>query len=220
MNENEKQQETVINVWGIANIGCKMENPRFQTVVMNGDGKKSKEPTDETVKDKHTTNNKVRTKAFKPRETMTFQRKGQVTKGHLTVLFMKLVEKQWIDGNEADFLALFSGAADEDCILTWKKTFGKGTLVELIKQLVNTGLVIVPKGFTIPSILEGHFKDEDGEWLTGLDKGHGANDKAQPTIAQCVRILKIDPRTLLDDDDDFRSVYDPYDHQDLQYHKR
>ncbi len=168
---------------------------------------------------------KVRTKAVRPRETMTFRRKGQVTDGHLTVVFMVLVKKQWIDGNEADFKALFSGVIDEDCIIIWKKTFGKSTLVELFRQMVETGLIAVPDGFTIPSILEGHFKDEDGEWLTGLDKGHKANDKALPTIALCVRMLKSDPYSLLnggldDDDDDFRSVYDPYDHQDLQYHKR
>ena len=162
-------------------------------------------------------------KPEKPRETMTFRRKGSVMEGHLTLLFNVLTEDEWIDGNEADFKALFSGKADEDCQLTWKGKYGKGTLVELFKQLVNATLVIVPDGFTLPAILEGHFKDTKGNWLTGLDKGNAANDKALPFIAECVKLLKADPRQLLDgsyDDEDFQSKYDPYDHQDLNIHKR
>jgi len=163
-------------------------------------------------------------KPAKPRETMTFKHKGQVTDGHLTLLFMMLQKAEWIEGNEADFKALFSGKMDEDCIITWKKTFGKSTLVELFKQLVNTGLVIVPDGFTIPAILEGHFKDEKGEWLTGLAKGDKPNNKALPMIVKCVKTLKADPHTLLngglDDDDGYGDGYAPFDHQDLQYHTR
>lgn len=163
-------------------------------------------------------------KQTKPRVTMTFKRKSNVLDGHLSLLFMKLQGAEWIDGNEADFKALFSGKMDEDCVITWKKTFGKSTLVELFKQLVGTGLVIVPDGFTIPAILEGHFKDEEGEWLTNLDKGDKANDKALPLIAECVKMMKADPHTLLngglDDDDGYDDGYDPFDHLDLQYHTR
>ena len=158
----------------------------------------------------------------KPRETMTFKRRGQVTDGHLTLIFMKLLEEKWIDGNEADFKALFAGVPDEDCILTWKGTFGKSTLVELFRQMVGSGLVVVPDGFTVPGILEGHFKDESGAWLTGLGKGDKPAVKALPQIARCVKVLKATPQSLmsggLDDDDDFVTEYDPYDHQDLQYH--
>lgn len=159
----------------------------------------------------------------KPRETMTFRHKGCVLDGHLTILFNKLTKDEWIEGNEADFAALFSGKPDEDCQLTWKAKYGKGTLVELFKQLVGTTLVIVPDGFTLPAILEGHFKDTDGHWLTGLDKGNAANDKALPIIHECVRLLKADPHQLIDgsnDEEDFQSKYDPYDHQDLNIHKR
>lgn len=165
----------------------------------------------------------VTPKSQKPRETMTFRHKGSVVEGHLTLLFNVLTEDEWIDGNEADFKALFSGMPDEDCQLTWKRKYGKGTLVELFKQLVHASLVIVPDGFTLPAILEGHFKDTEGKWLTGLDKGNAPNDKALPIIAKCVKLLKTDPRQLLDgsyDDEDFQSKYDPYDHQGLNIHKR
>ena len=163
-------------------------------------------------------------KPKKPRETMTFGRKSGVTDGHMTLLYQKLVKEEWIEGNEADFKALFSGKRDENCELTWKGLFGKGTLVELFKRFVAEGLVTVAEGFTLPAILEGHFKDINGAWLTGLDKGNSANDKALPIITECVKLLKASPDQLIygayDDDEDFKSEYDPFDHQDLNLHKR
>ena len=163
-------------------------------------------------------------KPKKPRETMTFGRKSGVTEGHLVLLYQKLTEEGWIEGNEADFKALFSGKRDEDCQLTWKGIFGKGTLVELFKQFVAEGLITVSTGYTLPSILEGHFKDTEGQWLIGLDKGNSANDKALPIIQECVKLLRANPEHLIygdyDDDEDFKSEYDPFDHQDLNLHKR
>ena len=163
-------------------------------------------------------------KPKKPRETMTFGRKSGVTDGHMTLLYQKLVKEEWIEGNEADFKALFSGKRDENCELTWKGMFGKGTLVELFKRFVAERLITVAEGFTLPAILEGHFKDINGAWLTGLDKGNSANDKALPIITECVKLLKASPDQLIygacDDDEDFKSEYDPFDHQDLNLHKR
>lgn len=159
-------------------------------------------------------------KPEKPRETMTFQHKACVLEGHLTLLFDKLTKAGWISGEEAHFKALFSGELDEECKLTWTSGYGKGTLVELFKQMVGAKLVIVPKGFTLSAILEGHFTDADGKWLTGLDKGNAANDKAMPFIQECVNLLKMSPNGAYDDDEDFKSEYDPFDHQDLNLHKR
>ena len=163
-------------------------------------------------------------KPEKPRETMTFGRRSAVTEGHIVLLYQKLVKEGWIEGNDADFKALFSGKRDEDCQLTWKGLYGKGTLVELFKRFLVEGLVKVAEGFTLPAILEGHFKDINGAWLTGLDKGNGANDKALPIITECVKLLKASPDQLIygayDDDEDFKSEYDPFDHQDLNLHKR
>ena len=160
----------------------------------------------------------------KPRETMTFGRKSGVTEGHLVLLYQKLTEEGWIEGNEADFKALFSGKRDEDCQLTWKGIFGKGTLVEFFKQFLAEGLITISTGYTLPSILEGHFKDTGGQWLTGLDKGNSANDKALPIIQECVKLLKARPDQLIygnyEDDENFHSEYDPFDHQDLNLHKR
>ena len=41
MNDKDKQQQqATINVWGIANIGCEMENPTFQTLVVSPEEQK------------------------------------------------------------------------------------------------------------------------------------------------------------------------------------
>ena len=136
-------------------------------------------------------------KPLKPRETMTFKRKPEVTGAHLKLLFMKLAQEGWISGNEADFRALFSGKRDEDCVVTWLGKYGKGTLVELFQQFVKTGLVILPEGFTLSSILEGHFKDKDDQWLTRLDKGEKVNKKALPEISVFINLLKLKPDRVL-----------------------
>jgi hypothetical protein len=160
----------------------------------------------------------------KPRETMTFGRKSGVTEGHIVLLYQKLVKEGWIEGNDADFKALFSGSRDEDCELVWLGKYGKGTLVELFKQFVQAKLIVVSDGFTLSSILEGHFKDTDGKWLTGLDKGDSANSKALPVIQECVKLLKADPERIIygdyDEDEDARSEYDQFDQQDMHWHQR
>lgn len=133
----------------------------------------------------------------KPRETMTLMRKPEVTEGHLKLLFMKLAQDGWISGNEADFKALFSGKRDEDCIVTWMGKYGKSTVVELFNRFVQTGLVIIPDGYSLSSILEGHFKDQNDQWLIGLNKGDAPNKKALPLIVEYVKLLQLKPDRLL-----------------------
>jgi len=184
-----------------------------EDAVIVGEEKEEKKP-------KKTTGQKPE----KPRETMTFGRKSGVTEGHIVLLYQKLVKEGWIEGNDADFKALFSGSRDEDCELVWLGKYGKGTLVELFKQFVQAKLIVVSDGFTLSSILEGHFNDTDGKWLTGLDKGDSANSKALPVIQECVKLLKADPERMIygdyDEDEDARSEYDQFDQQDMHWHKR
>ena len=157
----------------------------------------------------------------KPREVMTLKRRSKVLDGHLTLLFQKLTKEGWIEGFEANFKNLFSGQRDENCQLTWTGLYGKGTLVELFKQLIKAELIDVPAGFTLSSILEGHFMDKQGHWLTGLDNGDPAHNKALPVIQECINLLKISPDADRDDqDEDFRSEYDQFDQQDMHWHKR
>ena len=159
-----------------------------------------------------------------PNETMTFKCKGSVLEGHLTLLYNKLAHEGWIEGDEASFKALFSGKRDADCLLTWLGLYGKSTLVELFRQLIQAGLIVLKDGFTLSSVLEGHFKDQEGKLLTGLDKGNTPNEKALPVIQECVRLLQTDPKDLIgcsyQEEEDFLQIYDPYDHQDMHLHRR
>ena len=218
------QVEPVINeVWEIAELS--LPKLKIQAIgMLSMEWIEQQTGTGITKETKKPTAKKKPEKPEKPRETMTFGRKSGVTEGHIVLLYQKLVKEGWIEGNEADFKALFSGSRDEDCELVWLGKYGKGTLVELFKQMAGAGLIEVPQGFTLSAILEGHFKDKNGQWLTGLDKGDAANDKAMPVIKECIKQMKTDPQRLLngdyEEDDDFRSEYDRFDQQDMHWHKK
>ena len=47
--KDNKQQQAPINIWGIANIGCEMENPTFQTLVVSPEAQKAQEADAEEV---------------------------------------------------------------------------------------------------------------------------------------------------------------------------
>lgn len=45
---DKQQQPNVINVWGLANIGCTMQNPTFQTLAASDGGNQVEEPEEGT----------------------------------------------------------------------------------------------------------------------------------------------------------------------------
>ena len=49
VDDKDKQQQAAINVWGIANIGCEMENLTFQTLVVSAEELKAQETDAEEV---------------------------------------------------------------------------------------------------------------------------------------------------------------------------
>lgn len=174
-----------------------------------------------------------------PRELMTFKLRG-ITEGHMTLLFLDMEREGWVIGAERDFRALFSGRR-ENAKQIWTGKMGKSTLEYLFQMLCNAPKgIALPEGYTLPAILQGHFTDEQGEFLTGLGKGHQPNIKAIPIIKEWVDMLQLEPDELLhhvrghrhdssDDDikqdvleefDDYDSVYDSYSHQDMHTHKR
>lgn len=53
-NKEKEKQQAPINVWGIANIGCTIENPTFQTLVVSPEEQKSQEAEYEEVVEKET----------------------------------------------------------------------------------------------------------------------------------------------------------------------
>lgn len=163
------------------------------------------------------------------RELMTFRKNG-VLDANLTLLHQLMVKDGWIDERTtaADFCELFSGNRSE-CKIIWKSKYGKGTLVFLFRYFEMDNLITVDKGFTIPNILMGHFVDEKGLYLTNLDKGDDVADKAAKEIEEYMRIMHLNPtrkgrksQAIIEADDlpEYGDGYDPYDHQDLNYHNR
>ncbi|MCQ2345080.1 MAG: hypothetical protein MJ002_09285 [Paludibacteraceae bacterium] len=148
-----------------------------------------------------------RKKDSRPRELMTFSKRG-ILDGNLTLLYSQMIEDGWIgkDTKTEDFISLFSGSHSEGTVI-WAGKYGKGTLVKLFSCFEAYELIMVPKGFSIPSILMGHFVDEYGNFLTNLDKGDSANEKAGPEMMGFVKILKLNAnragrRQSLDDDNE------------------
>lgn len=159
-------------------------------------------------------------------ELMTFASHG-VLDANLTLFYQQLVSDRWIDADTAvdDFLALFSGQRSE-CKVIWSGKYGKGTLVFLFRMMELEGLISTPQGFSLPNILMGHFVDHDGHYLTHLDKGDAPAEKAGKEVQEYINILKYKAtkhirKTMVDDDlPTYGEDIDPYDHQDLNLHRR
>lgn len=56
MSEKDKQQQAAINVYGLANIGCTMENVTFQTLVQGGEVQDVKEKKETVVNSEKASN--------------------------------------------------------------------------------------------------------------------------------------------------------------------
>lgn len=168
-------------------------------------------------------------KTDKCREPMTFALGKGVSMGHISLLYHRLYDLGWIDGNEAHFRDLFSGERSHSWLI-WTGSFGQGTLAELFIQLVNAKKVVVPKGFTLAAILQGHFKDRNGALLTRLAKGDAPNSKAMPDIYRAIKFMDTSLPSACDDDeqgfydfvndddDDVREFSRPSDKQNKGWH--
>lgn len=170
----------------------------------------------------------------KARELMTFTTQG-VLDANLTLLYQQMVKDGWIDARTTtdDFCALFSGQRSEGKII-WSGKYGKGTLVFLFRFMELEEVITTPTGFTLPNILMGHFTDTKGHFLTNLDNGDAANDKAGVEVQEYIKIMKYNPTKamgrgsrvndhdslLMTPDSLYGDGYDPFDHQDLHLHKR
>ena len=119
-----------------------------------------------------------------------------------------MVEDGWIskETKADDFLDLFSGLRS-DCTIIWADKYGKGTLVVFFKTIESYGLISIPKGFTLPNILMGHFVDKEGNFLTNLDNGDPAAEKSGPEMQEYINILRLNAnragrRAKIQDDDE------------------
>ena len=130
-------------------------------------------------------------RALLDRAYMTFKTTG-ILPAHLTMLCRKLIQVGWIakDTQPDDFCNLFSGKTN-NAKVTWTGTVGKGMLVFLFNAMVQQGKIAVPESHSVTTILEAHFVDTDGKYLTCLNSSK-ESPKHLPVIKECIDILQLE----------------------------
>lgn len=125
------------------------------------------------------------------RAYMTFKTTG-ILPAHLTMLCRKLIQVGWIakDTQPDDFCNLFTGKTN-NAKVTWTGNVGKGNLVSLLNVMVQQGKIAVPENHSATTILEAHFVDKEGKYLTGLNSSK-ESPKHLPIIKECIDILQLE----------------------------
>lgn len=127
----------------------------------------------------------------KDRNYITFKMCG-ITEGHLQMLRLKLINVGWIarDTQPDDFYKLFSGKFN-NAKITWTNKVGKGMLRFLFLQMYKQQMIAVPYGYYLTTILEAHFVDPDGIYLSKLNKSKDSRTHL-PVIKECMDILQLE----------------------------
>lgn len=122
---------------------------------------------------------------------ITFIMSG-ITVGHIDMLRQKLIQVGWIakDTLPDDFYKLFSGKTNNTKI-TWTGAVGKGMLLFLFQKMVDQGEIVVPDNHSITTILENHFIDTGGNYLSGLNSSKEST-KHLPIVKECLDILQLE----------------------------
>lgn len=134
------------------------------------------------------TNKKPKPTPQKNRNYMTFSANG-INSGHITLLYQHLMDIGWIPRSTPadEFQRLFTGKSCV-CRITWTGG-GKGNLRELFRIMREQQLITIPGNNGLETILEAHFVDEDGNYLTGLNSSKPSK-KSLPIINECIRLLQ------------------------------
>ena len=200
MDEKEKLQQAAINVFGVANIGCTMENVTFQTLVQDaGPAKVAENNVAEEVKGAGR-RGRPQKAGKKTQKSFIYQAHDNMdTNLRLQSLYCGLLQLQWIaaDTKQKSFMSIFSGE-DTACRVTW--TGDINTLAELFKELVTRkGYVKLPEGESIWVMVNARFWEKEGNKEFGNERlrmTHTPKDKMD-YIEWLVRVM--DPYQDLDE---------------------
>lgn len=167
-------------------------------------------------------------------EYPVFSKGTGVTDDHIKALYRLLTARGWISTQtkEADFLRLFSGKSN-DCEIIWTgqdklgdnkpTTLGISALYVLFKNMFDEGLITTSsKAQKVGPILEMHFVDTDGHFLTNVSNVSTTSAKANDYISQILNTMRMRPSSeniqrILEED--MESKYDQNDRQDMNYRK-
>ena len=165
-----------------------------------------------------------------------FSKGAGVTEYHIKALYMQLTARGWISTQtkEADFLRLFNGQAN-DCEIIWTgqdklgnnepTALGVSALYVLFKSMADEGLITTSsrgKSQRVGPILESHFVDIKGCFLTNVSNTSVTSQVATDYIGQMLKTMRMRPSSeniqqLLQEDMD--SKYDENDRQDINYRR-
>lgn len=167
-------------------------------------------------------------------EYPVFSKGYGVTDDHIKALYRLLTARGWISTQtkEVDFLRLFSGKSN-DCEIIWTgqdklgdnkpTTLGISALYVLFKNMFDEGLITTSsKAQKVGPILEMHFVDTDGHFLTNVSNVSTTSAKANDYISQILNTMRMRPSSeniqrILEED--MESKYDQNDRQDMNYRK-
>lgn len=165
---------------------------------------------------------------------LVFSKGLGVTDGHIKVLYLLLTTRGWISTQtkEVDFQRLFSGESN-NCEVIWTgldklggneaSPLGVSALYVLFKRMAEEKLITTGnKNERVGPILETHFVDDKGHFLTSVSNVSKTSIKANDYIEKILRAMRTRPNSediqrLLQEDMDSR--YDKNDRQDLGYRK-
>ena len=166
-------------------------------------------------------------------EYPVFSKGMGVTDEHIIALYRFLTTRGWISTQSSvvDFQRLFSGESN-DCEIIWMgmdkqgnnepTILGISALYVLFKRMADEQLISLGgKSSRIGPILESHFVDTEGRFLTDVSNIRKTSFMAEDYIEKILRMMKT--RMSSDDiqsflEEEMESKYDKNDLQDLRYH--
>lgn len=140
----------------------------------------------------------------------TFEGKIISEKFVLLLLNLKLIG--WVSNqtSESVFRELFSGKSS-DCEIVWTGKQGLGTLKKLFNAMLIQKLIDLPAGArSVNSVIENHFVDKNGCFLTGLNKSKESGADKQ-RIESLIREMKepVSENTIKERFKEYSSSKDP-----------
>lgn len=167
-------------------------------------------------------------------EYPVFSKGSGVTDDHIIALYRLLTARGWISTQtkEVDFLRLFSGK-NNDCEIIWTGQdklgdnksikLGVSALYVLFKDMYDESRITTSsKAQKVGPILEMHFVDTDGHFLTNVSNVSKTSEKAYVYIQLIKNIMRMRPSSeyiqrILEEV--MESKHDKNDRQDLNYRK-
>lgn len=119
--------------------------------------------------EKKATKKTVKVKVQQEPDLTTFT-KDKTLDYNITVLYQELIKVKWIEGDPDDFCALFEGKVT-NCKIVWTGKAGKDNLYQLFDMMATQHFIKVPEGHSVQRIVESHFVDKNGAYLTGINSG-------------------------------------------------